>query len=83
MYVSYKGDKWVPGVIMEKKGPVTYMVKMGDKICKRHADQITSKEIDDYFPMESTGDTEDTAVQPTVEAQEDQEQDPEDCPAGN
>ena len=32
--------------------------------------------IDDYFPMESTGDTEDTAVQPTLEAQEDQEQDP-------
>ena len=40
MIRNYRGDKWVPDVIIEKKGPVTYMVKMGDKICKRHADQI-------------------------------------------
>ena len=38
---NHKGDpKWVPGIIQEKLGRTSYRVSVGDKIWRRHADQI-------------------------------------------
>ena len=35
-------DKWVPGTIVRKLGPVTYQVDLGKgNIVKRHVDQLT------------------------------------------
>ena len=53
MVRNYRGDKWVPGIIIERKGQVTYLVKVGDKEWKRHADQIVNKEIEESGPTES------------------------------
>ena len=37
-------EKWVDGIIVHQLGPVTYKVKVGDLIWKRHIDQITARE---------------------------------------
>ena len=37
------GLAWIPGVVVERLGPVTYMVDAGhDQIWKRHSDQLQS-----------------------------------------
>ena len=37
-------DKWVPGTIVQKLGPVTYQVDIGSgNIVKRHIDQLTQR----------------------------------------
>jgi len=37
------GAAWIPGVVMERLGPVTYLVDVNnDQIWKRHADQLKS-----------------------------------------
>ncbi|XP_045188111.1 uncharacterized protein K02A2.6-like [Mercenaria mercenaria] len=37
-------EKWVDGIIVHQLGPVTYKVKVGDLIWKRHVDQIRMRE---------------------------------------
>ena len=38
----HHADKWVPGIIVRKLGPVTYQVDLGKgNIAKRHVDQLT------------------------------------------
>ena len=37
-------EKWVDGIIVHQLGPVTYQVKVGDLIWKRHIDQISARE---------------------------------------
>lgn len=40
---SDKGQKWVEGKVMEKTGPVSYKVKVGDGVqWRRHQDQVIS-----------------------------------------
>ncbi|XP_053395713.1 uncharacterized protein K02A2.6-like [Mercenaria mercenaria] len=39
-------EKWVDGIIVHQLGPVTYKVKVGDLIWKRHVDQIRMREPD-------------------------------------
>jgi hypothetical protein len=39
-------EKWVGGIIVHQLGPVTYQVKVGDLIWKRHVDQIRERETD-------------------------------------
>ena len=39
------GSDWIPGVVVEILGPVTYLIDVGrDQIWKRHADQLKSIE---------------------------------------
>ena len=37
-------EKWINGTIVHQLGPLTYKVKVGDLIWKRHIDQIRSRE---------------------------------------
>ena len=40
------GPKWIPGVIVQKLGPVTYMVQVdGGERLKKHVDQIRRQGI--------------------------------------
>ena len=40
---SCPGAKWIPGVVIERLGPVTYLVDVNnDQIWKWHADQLKS-----------------------------------------
>ena len=43
---DYRGfsEKWVHGIILHQLGPVTYKVKVGDLVWKRHVDQIHPRE---------------------------------------
>ena len=36
------GPDWIPAVVTEILGPVTYLVRVGDHTWKRHADQLKS-----------------------------------------
>ena len=36
------GSKWLPGIVLEKSGAVSYRVQVGEKIWRRHADQMRS-----------------------------------------
>ena len=39
------GPKWIPGLIHETTGPVSYTVLLGDgKLVRRHVDQLFSKQ---------------------------------------
>lgn len=40
---NYRGKKWLPGVITKRIGPVSYEVKVGDQIWRRHIDQIIAR----------------------------------------
>ncbi|XP_023192425.1 uncharacterized protein K02A2.6-like [Xiphophorus maculatus] len=40
------GPKWVPAIILEGTGPVSYTVKMGDgRVMRRHVDQIKKRHV--------------------------------------
>ena len=63
MVRNYHGDatcKWIPGTVLKKLGPVTYIADIGDeRTVKRHIDQLrqnthyspesTSNPGDDYY----------------------------------
>ena len=65
-------DKWVPGTVVKKLGPVTYRVDIGNgNIVKRHVDQLTQRQdtrsaippgnsngspLEDDFPYPTTED---------------------------
>ena len=56
------GSKWIPGVITEITGPVSYKVTLADgKILKRHLDQIRTR----YVNTPITEDTEQWAPDTT------------------
>ena len=38
------GEKWLPGVVMEKVGPVSYRVEVQGQIWRRHVDQLLQRE---------------------------------------
>ena len=48
-----QGDKWIPGTIHSRTGPMAYKVKVQNGIWRRHVDQILAsrKEIADDFAM--------------------------------
>ena len=50
-------NKWIPGVVLRKLGPVTYCVKVTNgKILKRHIDHL-SKQLEPAIPTMSETDT--------------------------
>ena len=51
---SGKGEKWVPGVIIEKSGPYSFKVKTIMGIWRRHVDQLKLLIVDD---TEDSGDS--------------------------
>ena len=40
-----EGPKWLPGTIIERTGPVSYRVQVGDQLWRRHTDQLLSSLI--------------------------------------
>ena len=62
MVRDYRGtNKWVPGTIVRKLGPVTYQVNIGSgNIVKRHIDQLTQR-------LEAQPLVPETTENPTVE----------------
>ena len=38
-------ERWIPGVIVKKKGPLTYLVKCGQRIRLVHIEHLLSSEI--------------------------------------
>ena len=59
------GPNWIPGVIVERSGPLSYVIETEDKqIWRRHVDQL--KELGDGVAMDnSTDDSELTYPPPT------------------
>ena len=58
-----KGDpKWIPGIITERLGAVSYKVKVDGKIWSRHVDQLLAssnhgtKSVDDSFDVSPNSD---------------------------
>nr|XP_006812005.1 PREDICTED: uncharacterized protein K02A2.6-like [Saccoglossus kowalevskii] len=44
---SGRGNRWLPGVIVEITGPVSYKIQLGnDRIVRRHVDQIRIRKFD-------------------------------------
>ena len=41
-----KDPKWLTGIILERLGPITYKVKVGEYIWKRHIDQMLRSEVE-------------------------------------
>ena len=64
------GSDWIPGVIVERLGPVTYLVDVGrDQIWKRHSDQLRS--IAEKPPSQNaSASEEEPPAPPTVTARE-------------
>ena len=48
---NYRGtDKWIPGVVMSKSGPLSYRIRANDQIHRRHIDQLKKRakqDVDD------------------------------------
>ncbi len=41
---DYRLEKWQPGTITTRTGPLTYTVKIGDNTWRRHADQLVDRQ---------------------------------------
>lgn len=37
--------KWLQGTVMEQTGPVSYRIQVGDRIWRRHVDQMLSNDL--------------------------------------
>lgn len=43
----HPGDKWLPGVIQKKTGPVSFVVKLTDgRVCHCHQDQVSRHSVE-------------------------------------
>lgn len=40
IYRGGEGEKWLPRTIIRVLGPVTYLVDVNGKVCKRHVNQM-------------------------------------------
>ena len=49
------GSKWLPGIVLERSGAVSYRVQVGEEIWRRHADQMRSgrRELEDTTRSET------------------------------
>ena len=76
---SLHGDpKWVKGTIIEQTGPVSYKVKVGDRIWRRHVDQLLNTGQE---PEEQNDDSaSDNYCYPSVQERQIEEQSPPDPP---
>ena len=52
------GDKWVPGVILTRVGPMSYEVKVQTGVWRRHIDQIVAANV----PIKDTLPSDDASV---------------------
>ena len=60
----HRGDKWLPGVIQKKTGPVSFVVKLTDgRVHRCHQDQLLCKRSVEV-PLDSSVDSE-VSVSPT------------------
>ena len=39
------GPKWIPGIVIEQTGPVSYKVQVNDQIWHRHTDQLLDHNV--------------------------------------
>ena len=54
------GEKWLPGTIVSRKGPVSFEVKLSNgQKCRRHQDQLRKRVVEE---QEDTSETEDSDV---------------------
>ena len=50
----HRGNKWIPGVIQQKTGPVSYRVKLANGNIRRcHQDQIRKRSVEIRSPQDS------------------------------
>ena len=43
---SGRGARWLPGVVVEVTGPLSYKVELGDqRIVRKHVDQMRSRKV--------------------------------------
>ena len=55
----HQGDRWLPGVIEQKTGPVSFRVKLTDGRMRRcHQDQVRKRSVD--LPRESNTESDST-----------------------
>lgn len=52
VYRGGERDRWVPGRIIRRLGPVTYLVRVTGKVCKRHVNQLLATELEKSEEME-------------------------------
>ena len=85
---SFQGKKWIAGIVEQKTGPLSYVVKSGRNIHRRHIDQMRSKStetpaktiIDDVehneiaIPSEVNADAEPDEMEHTIANQPDIDQ---------
>lgn len=64
--------KWLKGTVLQKTGPVSYKVQVGDRIWRRHVDQLLSAESDTK-EQTSSDDYVHTSIQ-TEQARQNEEQ---------
>jgi len=66
-YSDHSSSKWIPGVILQKLSPVTYLIKCGgDLVWKRHINQIIDRLDKPEFAVFET--VNDTIVTPDPDA---------------
>jgi hypothetical protein len=59
----HQGDRWLPGVIEQKTGPVSFRVKLNDGRTRRcHQDQVRNRSVN----MPSESNTESDSTVPTT-----------------
>ena len=60
-------EKWIPGVVVEQTGPVSYRVQGTDTVTfRRHGDQLRSRVTADGLDLNTDCATTDTSAQPSV-----------------
>ena len=51
----HRGNKWIPGVIQQKTGPVSYRVKLANGTIRRcHQDQVRKRSVEVLPPQDSS-----------------------------
>jgi len=57
-----QGPKWIPGEVSDKRGPVSYDVKMNGQLLRRHTEQLLSRVNASPSDSEPTGEVGDDPV---------------------
>ena len=79
---NYTGkDKWLPGTVQAKTGPLSYEIKIGpDRIWRRHIDQLRASSVKLNEPSDDTTDIEREEID-TAEPRPDREDTDQNTPA--
>ena len=79
---NYTGkDRWLPGTVQAKTGPLSYEIKVGpDRIWRRHIDQLRASSVKLNEPSDDTTDIEREEID-TAEPRPDREDTDQNTPA--